>query len=540
MSDLVKFHELERAELEDVTALQTLTLEYLQRVIGSVIGAEGTELSASAGGVITLPSYTEDTGANTITLNTFSFVEVFRGGAAQGPNFDSSNVEARIGRYDSGAAWAGALDVSAVTIVSPSSLWARTVRQSGDAQARRKWDTALSSEVPVTLDTRELEQVELAVSAANPAPAQGVVDSNGLEVGQWVKVGELSRVIGTPTIRIKWLSIWDTDRAWLLSPAPHAGSDEAQIALNAKSGLSEYADAGIEAASGFTRGFSLRDHLKLIRGQLQRIINQGSGDTASDASKNWLSAPLVSLRNVAARLGAVETGLSDEVTARETQGTALSARPRVIAYGSIRYQRLELPPGGVQNDISLFLTPGFSQFNIASVGASDQSIYSQQRDRLQNISIEFDASLAGVRLLGMQAQINMSGLTVTASTWDGLKTINAEIPGGALGPSPAFIFPQLRLWEGARSYQTGSPPTNQINDRAYGAGNVIPVDQSTPLLFRLEMLAANQYQGDDTPAHGAMIFDGAGVSGAPDLVNGWGAGNGEFFDVLLTFWGVDP
>ena len=139
----------------------------------------------------------------------------------------------------------------------------------------------------------------------------------------------------------------------------------------------------------------------------------------------------------------------------------------------------------------------------------------------------------------MQAQVNMSGLTVTASTWDGLKTINAQVGPGTT-TSEAYLFPQIRLWEGARSYQEGNPPTNQINDRAYGAGNVIPVDQSTPLLFRLEMLTANQYQGDDTPAHGAMIFDGAGALGAPDLVNGWGAGNGEFFDVLLTFWGVDP
>ena len=518
MSDLVKFHELERAELEDVTALQTLTLEYLQRVIGSVIGADGTELSQSAGGVITLPSYTEDTGANTITLTTFSFVEVFRGGAVQGPNYDSSNVEARIGRYDSGAAWAGPIDVSAVTIVSPSSLWARTVRQSGDAQARRKWDTALSAEVPVTLDTRELEQVELAVSAANPAPAQGVVDPNGLEVGQWVRIGELSRVIGTPTIRVKWLSIWDTDRAWLLSPAPHAGSDEAQIALNAKSGLSEYADAGIEAASGFTRGFSLRDHLKLIRGQLQRVINQGSGDTTSDNTKHWLSAPLVSLRNVAARLGAVETGLSDEVTNR-LQGdqdtlSAIDARLRVIAYFTIHYTRLSAPDG-FGRDISLTATSGTGIDDVVIYPLASQTT---QQSSLSLIGILFTPSLANKSIFHMSAQVDLNGIDSSVGIWSGLSVLNNE-----LTPSSSSITATAQPY--MRNDGTGTMYGSDVPG-PIGGFTISPGQRVRTKIDLFSSLAASP-----TVQHSnASIF-------APNSPAGWGADN-QSFSINIAVWGA--
>ena len=520
MSDLVKFHELERAELEDVTALQTLTLEYLQRVIGNVIGAEGTELSQSAGGVITLPSYTEDTGANTITLSTFSFVEVFKGGAVQGPVLDISNAEARIGRYDSGAAWAGALDVSAVTIVSPSSLWARTVRQSGDAQARRKWDTGLSSEVPVTLDTRELEQVELAVSSVNPAAATQVVDPDtGLEVGQWVKIGELSRVVlGTPTLRIKWLSIWDTDRAWLLSPAPHAGSDEAQIALNAKSGLSEYADAGIEAASGSTRGFSLRDHLKLIRGQLQRVINQGSGDTTSDNARHWLSAPLVSLRNVAARLGAVETGLSDEVTDR-LQGdqdtlSTIDARLRVIANLSIHYTRLSVPDG-FGRDISLTATGGTGIDDVVIYPLASQTT---QQSSLSLIGILFTPSLANKSIFHMSAQVDLNGIDSSVGIWSGLSVLNNE-----LNPSSSSITATAQPY--MRNDGTGTMYGSNVPG-PIGGFTINPGQRVRTKIDLFSSLAASP-----TVQHSnASIF-------APNSPAGWGADN-QSFSVNIAVWGV--
>ena len=552
MSDLVKFYELERAELEDVIALQTLTLEYAQRVLGSLVGGDGLELSGvgSSGGLVTLPRYTYNAGPNTITLSTFSYLETFRGGASHsgqgGFVGESTNIEARIARYDASAPWAGNVDVSAVTLGNPSNLWARARRQSGDAQARRQWDTALSAEVPVTLETRELQQIELQVSVNNPANA-GIGEE---ELGQWVKIGEISAALANPVIRIKWISIWDTVRSWLQSPAPHAGSDEAQIALNAKSGLVEYADAGISPQSEGTLGLGLRDHLKMIRGQLQRVINQGASDTDQDTTKNWLSAPVLSLRNIAARLGVVETGLSDEITARESGEASLSAqiseRPRIVAYGSIRYTRL-YDAGGApilgENDIALNLTPAAVQYNIVGVTPSLSAAYAQQRDRLQNIIIEFSPTLAGVTLLGMQAQINMTGLTSTSTPWAGLKTLTADqgltpdIPNHYI-PSEAFLFPQIRLWEGQRSYQSGSPLTNHANDRAYSAGGVI--DGNDPsMVFRFEVLTATEHQSSSgSPSHGAMIFDGAGAGGAPDLVNGHPAA--EYFDVLLTFWGIDP
>lgn len=540
MSDLVKFYELERAELEDVAALQTLTLEYAQRVLGSLVGGDGLETMGggggrSSGGLVTLPSYTYDSNAGTITLSTFSYLETFRGGAAHS-GYSSTNIEARIARYDSSAPWSGSVDVSAVTIINPSSLWARARRQSGDAQARRQWDTALSAEVPVTLETRELQQVELVVSVNRPEDSAAGEE----ELGQWVKIGDLSAALANPAIRIKWVSIWDTVRSWLQSPTPHAGSDEAQIALNAKSGLSEYADSGILPEIGGTRGLGLRDHLKMIRGQLQRVINQGASDTDQDTTKNWLSAPVLSLRNIAARLGVVETGLSDEITARESGQESLSAqiseRPRIVAYGSIRYTRLDGASLG-ENDIALNLTPAADQYNLIGVTPALSGSYAQQRDRLQNIRIEFSPSLAGVKLLGMQAQINMTGLTSTSTPWAGLKTLTADLLG-AFVPTEAFLFPQIRLWEGQRSYQSGSPSTNSVNDRAYSAGGVIDANDPA-MIFRFEILTATEHQSSSgSPSHGAMIFDGAGAGGAPDLVNGHPAL--EYFDVLLTFWGIDP
>jgi hypothetical protein len=518
MSDLVKFYELERAELEDVAALQTLTLEYAQRVLGSLVGGDGLETMGggggrSSGGLVTLPSYTYDSNAGTITLSSFSYLETFRGGAAHS-GYSSTNIEARIARYDSSAPWSGSVDVSAVTIINPSSLWARARRQSGDAQARRQWDTALSAEVPVTLETRELQQVELVVSVNRPEDSAAGEE----ELGQWVKIGDLSAALANPAIRIKWVSIWDTVRSWLQSPTPHAGSDEAQIALNAKSGLSEYADSGILPEIGGTRGLGLRDHLKMIRGQLQRVINQGASDTDQDTTKNWLSAPVLSLRNIAARLGVVETGLSDEITARESGDSAinntLATSPQILGCFSIQYRRLGAPDAQTGFDIEQTYTAG------AGVSVVDRVSFPSnlpvQQQSLSLFRVVFDGSLDGKYLTHMSASLDLGGLDSSSSLWTGLSVLNT-----GLNPAQSAIMASVQPYMG-----------NDGSGQTYGA-------QSAPPVMGVQLNAAGIVAKLDlfSDLDGTQTFKHRNQTAfAPNIPSaGWP--DNQFFTVNVTVWG---
>lgn len=522
MSDLVKFYELERAELEDVIALQTLTLEYAQRVLGSLVGGDGLELSGvgSSGGLVTLPRYTYNAGPNTITLSTFSYLETFRGGALHsgqgGFAGESTNIEARIARYDASAPWAGNVDVSAVTLGNPSNLWARARRQSGDAQARRQWDTALSAEVPVTLETRELQQIELQVSVNNPAFAAVGEE----ELGQWVKIGEITAALADPVIRIKWISIWDTVRSWLQSPAPHAGSDEAQIALNAKSGLIEYADAGISDQSEGTLGLGLRDHLKMIRGQLQRVINQGASDTDQDTTKNWLSAPVLSLRNIAARLGVVETGLSDEITARESGdsalNTSLTTRPQILGCFSIQYRRLGAPNAdGFDIEQAYTAAAGVSVVDNIGFPIGAAGAYNQQQS-LSLFRVHFDGSLNGKYLTHMSASLDLRGLDSSSSVWTGLSVPNTE-----LNPARSAIMASVQPYMG----DDGSGMT-------YGDISAPPVMgvllTSGGIICKLDIFS--DIDGTQTFKHRNQSTFAPNIPSA-----GWP--DNQFFTVNITAWG---
>lgn len=277
--DRVRLEPLERAELIDTLALQGLTYEHIRRAMGAQLGGSATGTARGRGGLLSAPIPTYDHTLGTLTLSSFSFLELTQGGAALSGG-QTAAPEARIVRFDSADTDHPnhPIDISAARTAGTSyTLWARYVSVTTDLDARRKWSVALNAEVSATIATRERERVEFTTTTgATPADAGASV---------WVQLLSYSVSAGG---------------VFSIATYYHAHSAADEFARSA-AGLDTAARLSVNdqlplALFHSARAWGLIEHLAALRAQLYKILYKGDSDeTTPDAGDKWSDAPTRSL-----------------------------------------------------------------------------------------------------------------------------------------------------------------------------------------------------------------------------------------------------
>jgi len=277
--DRVRLEPLERAELIDTLALQGLTYEHIRRAMGAQLGGSATGTARGRGGLLSAPIPTYDHTLGTLTLSSFSFLELTQGGAALSGG-QTAAPEARLVRFDSADTDHPnhPIDISAArTAGTTYTLWARYVSVTTDLDARRKWSVALNAEVSATIATRERERVEFTITTgATPADAGASV---------WVQLLSYSVSAGG---------------MFSIATYYHAHSAADEFARSA-AGLDTAARLSVNdqlplALFHSARAWGLIEHLAALRAQLYKILYKGDSDeTTPDAGDKWSDAPARSL-----------------------------------------------------------------------------------------------------------------------------------------------------------------------------------------------------------------------------------------------------
>ena len=277
--DLVRLLTLERAELEDHLAFQSLIYEYLKRQAGQLLG--GGVNSSTAGGLLSFPSQTVHQGK----LSTFSFS--FMGLSLGNDSSDGTTrtPEAHLSRFDPNSSGHinYPLDVSGVLTGSIYGVFVRPVLVDSDQAPRRQFSLVTGVEEPVTLNTRQRERIEWAILKEPSSPSGA----------GWAKIFELS-VSSSGAYTVKPLSFWDESNTKALSRITSPSIPSVMIET------SELLDGNVNDNS-HTLGLS--EQLSLIRAQLARVIHAGAAFTApipQDTVKRWTDAPAKSLDTLSA------------------------------------------------------------------------------------------------------------------------------------------------------------------------------------------------------------------------------------------------
>ena len=302
--DRVKLEPLQRLELEDARAFHDLPYEHMRRLVGHLLGSSDV-ITNAGGGLLTMANATYNSTANTITFESFSYLELTQGGASLAFN-KIATPEARIIRFNETDQdhVNHPVDISSHSANATAyNIYVRWFRVNTDTDARRKWDTSLQSEVAFSPTTRERERVEFAVGSAYPT------ESNSSDVGRWVKI--YSYTITNNVMSISGFHALE-DNGYIRSRfnTPSLPNDDL-ISLNSTCAYSDSV-AGFNTASthnSYTVG--VKDVLSMIRGQFARFLYSGSEDDNAysyTAGDSWLNAPLLSIR-----------GLKDKITALNTR-----------------------------------------------------------------------------------------------------------------------------------------------------------------------------------------------------------------------------
>lgn len=301
--DKVRLEPLERAELIDTLALQGLTYEHIRRAVGAQLGGAATDTPRGRGGLLSLPIPTYDHTLGTLTLSTFSYLELTQGGAALSGG-QTAAPEARIVRFNSADTDHPnhPLDISGLRDNAQLyTVWARYVLITTDPDARRKWSVSLNAEVSATIATRERERVELRAVKGSSSPA-----NSGESV--WVALFTYTITGGVASYSTFYhaLSAADTRVSSL------EGLDTAaRLAMN---------DRMTTLAFHSGRSYGLIEHLASLRAQLYRLLHKGSEDTTTpDAADTWRGTPRYSLDGAAAELD----DHNGRISALNTRTTAL-------------------------------------------------------------------------------------------------------------------------------------------------------------------------------------------------------------------------
>jgi hypothetical protein len=303
--DKVRLEPLERAELIDTLALQGLTYEHIRRAVGAQLGGAATDTQRGRGGLLSLPIPTYDHTLGTLTLSTFSYLELTQGGAALSGG-QTAAPEARIVRFNSADADHPnhPLDISGLRDSGQLyTVWARYVLITTDPDARRKWSVSLNAEVSATIATRERERVELRATKGTTSPA-----NSGESV--WVQLFTYTVTGGV----IAYGTFYHAHSAADTRVSSLEGLDTAaRLAMN---------DRMTTLAFHSGRSYGLIEHLASLRAQLYRLLHKGSEDTTTpDAADTWRGTPRYSLDGAAAELDDHD----GRISALNTRTTAIEA-----------------------------------------------------------------------------------------------------------------------------------------------------------------------------------------------------------------------
>ena len=306
--DKVRLIALERAELEDIRALQALVYEHLERHTGQLLGAADV-----SGGLLSAPSPSLNNVTDALTFQSFAFGSL---NAGQDSSDGTTRTPiARVIRFDSGVGGhiGYPVDTSLMQQGTTYSLFTRAVLIESDNEQRRQFSVATGLEESLVMNTRERERVEFALLLSTSSP-----------VGSgWVKILNLVKdsngdMISTP------LSLWDDANSKAVT---RLESRIPQIMLE----TSELID-NIARDNSHTLG--LVEMLALIRGQLARVLHHGGEDNdpiASDTTERWTDRPANSLGYISTKLSTLENDLTQETTDRTTDINDLRRVKRVYA-----------------------------------------------------------------------------------------------------------------------------------------------------------------------------------------------------------------
>ena len=316
--DRVRLIPLERAELEDVEALQELIYEHLKRHTGQLLGAADLN-----GGLLSAPSPSLNTVTGALSFQSFAFCEIDEGSDTS--DGTTRTPIAQVIRFDSGVTGHinHPVDTSAMLQGAIYGLFARAVTIESDSAPRRQFSTVTGLEEPLTMNTRERERVEFSLIKAPSVPAGD----------RWVKVLELTKG-ANGAVSSTAVSLWDDANAKAVN---RLESRIPQIMLN----TSELIDG---TARENSHSLGLVEVLALIRGQLARILYYGAEDNdpiATSTAERWTDRPSISLAQLSHNLTDLQNDLNSEETTRASQVENLQRIKRIYARFYFRWTSTE-------------------------------------------------------------------------------------------------------------------------------------------------------------------------------------------------------
>jgi hypothetical protein len=360
--DRVKLRALERAELNDTLALSDLVYEYTERMLGGLFGA-GDVVSAPRGGALSLINASYDSQLGTLSLESFQFLELKRGGADLISNLYEAAPEARIVRFNSADQnhINHPIDISAASNTGTTyQIYVRSITVDSDTDFRRQWDINAQQEVSASMTTRRRERCEFTVGKNNVRPSE----STTAGVGKWIYISDYTLTINSVSTVTKWA--WDEGTEKLLAQL-------SQIDRPTLDQLSSNAILQSIVNSGSTAG-GLSVHLAAYKLMMWYMLESGSTDTLHQPSANadWFGRPPYSLKELAQLVDGLRTDSDANASDITELNTNTSGSQQSFNYTAVVYAKYDN------------LTGSLTQFEIDYRRPSGQTA--------SNFDIIFDAS----------------------------------------------------------------------------------------------------------------------------------------------------
>ena len=314
--DKVRLEPLERAELNDLEALQGLPYEHMRRAIGELLGSPIMSEDTGAGGLLSAPTFNADTDTGTLTLGPFSFVEITRGPELSDDG-RTATPEARLVRFlPSHTEHPNhPVDISAHLTAGDYELYARRLDIATDTATRRRWEPSLGAEVSYTPATRFRERVEFVVASEGERPA----DEPQATGARWVKV-------------LRYSVSSSGSLSYGLNSALNVGVDDIANDTTEAQRINTDIFTGRPLASGAgSLTYGLFHHLAEIRAALYRVIDRGSLDSEPEplGSSRWQN-PRRSLRSLASELQTLASNTADSLASLTGQTAAIDTRTEAL------------------------------------------------------------------------------------------------------------------------------------------------------------------------------------------------------------------
>ena len=329
--DRVKLRALERAELNDTLALSDLVYEYTERMLGGLFGA-GDVVSAPRGGALSLINASYDSQLGTLSLESFQFLELKRGGADLISNLYEAAPEARIVRFNSADQnhINHPIDISTASNTGTTyQIYVRSITVDSDTDFRRQWDINAQQEVSASMTTRRRERCEFTVGKNDIRPSE----STTAGVGKWTYISDYTLTINSVSTVTKWA--WDEGTEKLLAQL-------SQIDRPTLDQLSSNAILVDPPNSGSAAG-GLSVHLAAYKLMMWYMLESGSTDTLHQpsASADWFGRPPYSLKELAQLVDNLRTDSDSNASDITELNTNTSGNQQVFYYTAVVYAKYD-------------------------------------------------------------------------------------------------------------------------------------------------------------------------------------------------------